>query len=215
MTNNQEATPRRDALEREIEELRSRLERLEVEVEENADTSWQSEYYTGYFATTGFLLGFFAAAVSLMCNIVGSLVWPQISGQPEQNPLRLVQVFLTFPLGEKALSIDSGLTLAIGCCLYLGTGMLYGMCLQLILTRWFPDTTFLRRLLVTLVLLTLVWFVNFYLILSWLQPLLLGGNWIVELVPSWVALLTHLVFGATMAVLYPLGLYTPYRVETE
>lgn len=205
----------REALQHEIEELRQRLEQLEVEVGEGIDTSWQSEYYTGYYATTGFLLGFFASAVSLMFNIVGSLVWPQISGQAEQHPLRLIQVFLTFPLGEKALAIDSGLTLAIGCCLYLGTGMLYGMCMQLILTRWFSDASFLRRMLVSLVLSTIVWFVNFYLILGWLQPLLLGGRWIVELVPGWVAMLTHMAFGATMAVLYPLGLYTPYRVESD
>ena len=56
---------------------------------------------------------------------------------------------------------------------------------------------------------------NYYLILSWLQPWLFGGNWIVNLVPWWVATLTHLVFGWTMALAYPLGMYEPYRVRTE
>jgi hypothetical protein len=41
--------------------------------------------------------------------------------------------------------------------------------------------------------------------LIWLQPLLFGGSWIVELVPSCVVVLIHLVFGLTMALLYPLG----------
>jgi hypothetical protein len=45
-----------------------------------------------------------------------------------------------------------------------------------------------------------VWVVNFYLILSWLQPLLLGDNWIVRLVPVWVGALTHLSFAWTMLV---------------
>ncbi len=60
-----------------------------------------------------------------------------------------------------------------------------------------------------------VWLVNFYLILAWLQPLLFGGNWIVTEVPAWVAALTHLVFGWTMVLVYPFGIYVPYRVQSE
>ncbi|MCA9210016.1 MAG: hypothetical protein KDA55_16775, partial [Planctomycetales bacterium] len=60
-----------------------------------------------------------------------------------------------------------------------------------------------------------IWIVNFYVILSWLQPALFGGNWIVEMIPWWVGLLTHLVFGWTMALVYPLGTYSPYRLQTE
>lgn len=215
MSGNTGGAGSRDHLQHEIDDLRARLERLEEEFGSHPDASWQSGYYTGYYATTGFLLGFFGAAVSLLFNILGSLVWPHLSGHPEQHPLRLIQVYLTFPLGERALSIDSGITLAIGCCLYLGTGMLYGMAFQLILTRWFSDARLFRRMLITVALSVLVWLVNFYFILSWLQPLLVGGRWIIDLVPSWVALLTHIAFGLTMAVLYPLGLYTPYRVETD
>ena len=42
-----------------------------------------------------------------------------------------------------------------------------------------------------------------------------GGNWIVDTVPVWVGALTHLVYGWTMALVYPLGLYVPYRRQTE
>ncbi len=61
-----------------------------------------------------------------------------------------------------------------------------------------------------------IWGINFYGILSWLQPLLIGGdpgNWITNpsYLPWWVAAATHLVFGWTIALLYPLGEYTPYR----
>ncbi|HQU41394.1 MAG: hypothetical protein B7Z73_09035 [Planctomycetia bacterium 21-64-5] len=197
------------ALEQEVQQLKAEL------AAETTPTHWRpTGYYAAYYATTGFLLGMFGAATSLLANIIGSLVWNGLKGQP-QNPLRLIQVYLTFPLGETALKIDTGITLAVGCCLYLGTGMLYGILFQLVLTRFTPNATFGRRLLVVSVLSLAVWLVNFYGILSWLQPLLLGGNWIVELVPWWVAALTHLVFGWTMVLVYPWGLYLPYQPQTE
>ena len=42
-----------------------------------------------------------------------------------------------------------------------------------------------------------------------------GGDWMVQEIPWWVGLVTHLVFGWTMAVLYPLGRYVPYDAEPE
>jgi hypothetical protein len=48
-----------------------------------------------------------------------------------------------------------------------------------------------------------------------LQPLLFGGNWIVEQIPWWVGALTHLVYGWTMVVVYPLGRYVPYHRQTD
>ena len=137
--------------------------------------------------------------------------WPDIAGAAEQHPLRLIQVYLTFPLGEQALTIDGGLTLAIGCCLYIGTGMLYGMVFQLAQARVVSGGSLLARLVLTSVLAILVWLVNFYGVLSWLQPWLFGGDWILRLVPAWVAAVTHLVYGWTMAFIYPLGEYVPYR----
>jgi len=205
------SAPEREARLAELDELRQRVLELELELEgTKPERSWQRRYYAAYYATTGFMLGMAGAAVSLMMNVIGSLVWVRITGEA-QHPLRLIQVYLTFPLGEAALGIDSGLALAIGCCLYLATGAAYGMLFQLVLTRFTPQTSLMRRLAAVSVLSTVVWLVNFYGILIWLQPLLMGGNWIVDLVPWWVAWLTHLVFGGTMVLLYPLGLYTPYR----
>lgn len=199
-----------------LEELHAKVLELESELaEDETAVSWPPrEYYTGYYATTGFLLGFLAACTSLLLNVIGSVYWPQVSGQP-QHPLRIIQVYLTFPLGEAALKIDSGIVLAIGCVLYLGTGMVYGILFQIVLTRFFPMAGIVKRLLITSVLALLVWVVNFYFLLAWLQPLLVGGNWILELVPWWVAALTHLVFGWTMALVYPLGLFIPYRAGME
>ena len=115
------------------------------------------------------------ATTSLVFNIIGSLLVPALGGT-SQHPLRLIQVYLTFPLGESALKIDDGVTLAIGCCLYLATGMLYGMIFQLVLTRMAPGASLGKRLVLCSLLALVIWVVNFYGVLSWLQPLLFGGN---------------------------------------
>jgi hypothetical protein len=204
-----------DAKQRELETLRQRVRQLETELAPGGKPpaeQWQERgYYAAYYATTGFLLGGVAALISLMFNIVGSLLF-------EKQPLELIRVYLTFPMGEQALdfnAVDNGLILAIGCCLYIGTGMLYGMLFQLALTWFTPHGSFAARFVLVSVLALAVWLVNFYGILNWLQPLLFGGNWIVERIPWWVAALTHLVFGWAMLLVYPLGKYRPYRLETN
>lgn len=198
----------------ELTALKDRVEVLEAELEAMAPPSGRFPgYYTAYYATTGFMLGMFGACTSLLFNIIGSLIVSQ--GGAEQHPFRLIQVYLTFPLGERALHMESGMVLALGCCLYIATGMLLGIVFNLMLTRYTAGATFARRMLVATVFSLLVWVVNFYGILSWLQPLLFGGRWIVDLIPPWVAAATHLVFGWTMVLVYPWGLYVPYQVETE
>jgi len=204
-----------DELRAELDKLKSRVEQLENEVAEDVPLSFApKDYYFGYYATTGFLLGFLGACTSLLANVVGSVVMSQFTGEP-QHPLRLIQVYLTFPMGEEALKTDTGLLLAIGCVLYIGTGMLYGMFFQVMLSRFFPNSTLPARLMICSILAILVWIVNFYFLLSWLQPLMFGGNWIITMVPPWVAAATHLIFGWTMALVYPLGEFHTYRTDVK
>jgi hypothetical protein len=194
----------------ELEELRQRAHQLEAELGD-APVHWQaSGHYTAYYATTGFMLGAIGALSSLVFNIVGSTLF-------HKGPLKLIQVYLTFGLGADAVapSFDKDLALAIGCCLYIGTGMVLGIPFQLVISRLAPQGSLGTRLAIATVLGIALWLVNFYGILSWLQPLLFGGNWIVEEIPAWVAALTHLVFAWTMALVYPWGAYVPYRRQTE
>lgn len=191
-----------------LAELREEIAQIEKELGSISE-SWDSSsagYYGMYHATSGLILGMAGAIASLLFNIIGSLV-------VRQPPLKIIQVYLTFPLGEQALSSDfgSGIALAIGCCLYIGTGMLLGVLFQMAFARFTPNTTLVSRLLLGTVLGLVVWGVNFYLVLNSLQPALFGGNWIVELVPPWVGAATHLVFAWTMAWLYPWGKFQPYR----
>ncbi len=205
----------------ELERLRAEARRLEEEIDrETALAGWQPRgYYVAYYATAGFLLGGIAAMTSLLLNVVGA----PIAGK---SPLELIRVYLTFPLGSQALelsgsgpgvyAVGDGLILAIGCCLYLGTGMLLGIPVYMALARFAPRGGPFARLAVASVVSLAIWAINFYGILAWLQPMLIGGdpgNWITNpaYLPWWVAAATHLVFGWTIALLYPLGEYTPYR----
>lgn len=197
-----------------LDELREEVIRLERELGAPAP-GWQpagSEFYGMYHATSGLILGMAGALASLLFNVLGSLM-------VKQHPLKLIQVYLTFPLGEKALTeeFSTGITLAVGCCLYIGTGMVLGVLFQMAFAKFIPDAKLATRLLLGTLLGLVVWGVNFYLILDWLQPLLFGGNWIVdsEVLPPWVGAATHLVFAWTMAALYPWGKFEPYRRPTR
>ncbi len=201
----------------ELQELRERTRQLEDELVSTLPSEpvpprpWKATgYYGAYYATTGFLLGSLAACTSLLLNVVGSVLWPAITGAP-QHPLRIIQVYLTFPMGEAALNQNSGVLLTLGCVLYLGTGMLYGMVFQLAISYFLPNARVGGRLIFCSLLALAIWVFNFYGVLIWLQPLFFGGRWIIDLIPWWVAALTHLVFGWTMALVYPLGVYEAYR----
>jgi hypothetical protein len=170
---------------------------------ETPPPSWHEPGYNAFrFARSGLLLGAIAGCTSLIVNVIGSVLWPAISGQ-EQHPLRLIQVYLTFPFGQSALQLDSGLLLASGCILYLVTGMVYGVLFVLAISYFVPHAGLLARLVACCILALLVWTVNFYFVLTWLQPVVFGGAWIAQLVPWWVAAITHLVFGATISAIYP------------
>jgi hypothetical protein len=188
----------------ELERLYAEARRIEAELEPGGGPPWPPPgYYTLFHVLAGMLLGFVGAASSLLFNVVGSLL-------VDQHPLQIIRVYLTFPLGESALTLDSGLALGIGTCLYLLTGSIYGVGFHIVLSRFFAQAAPARRFLVATALGTGLWLFNFYLVLSWLQPLLFGGSWIVLLVPFWVAALTHLVFAWTMLLLEQWGRFVPY-----
>jgi len=198
-------------------ELQAETARLAAEVDAEtfaqAAGDWARRgYYLTYYATAGFFLGMVGALASLVFNIAGAT----IAGK---DPLQLIRVYLTFGLGSKALdpAFDDNLALAMGCVLYIATGMLLGVVFQVILGRYASKAGLPGRLLWASAIAVAVWLVNFYGLIAWLQPLLFGGRWIVDdsQLPWWVALATHLVFGWTMAVTYPWGEFRPYRLQTE
>ncbi len=200
----------------ELDTLRARLRQLESEVgsEPLPASDWPPKtLYNAYYLSTGSVLGAIAAAVSLTANVIGA----PLAGK---SPLELIRVYLTFPLGKQALEMSSdtgGLQLAMGCCLYLATGMLLGVPMYWLMVKFCGEAAPLgKRLVVASVLAIALWLIGFYGVLAWLQPMLFGGNWITDpaVLPPWVAAGTHLVFGWVIALLHPWGQFTPYRGPT-
>jgi hypothetical protein len=189
----------------ELFRLESAAERLRTELHqaEHAGEWPPRGYYLLFHIQAGMILGLIGGAVSLLFNVIGSLV-------VVQHPLQLIRVYLTFPLGEAALQMDSGVALAIGCCLYLFTGALYGIGFHVVMSRFFPDANRAMHFSIASAMGVALWVVNYYAILSWLQPMLFGGAWIVEMVPWWVAAATHLVFAWTMAAIDYWGRFESY-----
>ncbi len=185
----------------ELEGLRLRQAELEAQLEamEGRAPAWPPVgYYMSYHVLAGMIMGIFGAAMSLMFNVIGAAM-------VGKHPLEIIRVYLTFPLGETALNVDDSSTLAIGCFLYIAMGMVVGAALHVVLSKWFAHATIRMRFMVTTSGVLGFWIVNYYVVLSWLQPLLFGGNWILSMIPWWVAGATHLVFGWTMLVLEPWG----------
>jgi len=180
---------------RRIEEHLDAIRSLEEQVlpEPEAGRWPPSGFYLLWHLVIGMMLGAVGALVSLLANVLGAPLF----GQP---PLKLIRVYLTFPMGERALDTEAGFVLFVGCVLYVITGALYGIVIHLALTVYFADAPASKRFLVGTAIGLGLWIVNFYLILSWLQPMLLGGSWIVRLVPIWVGALTHLAFAWTVVV---------------
>ena len=189
----------------ELQELKNRVASLEAELTPRAPgtTSWApTDYYTTYHVLAGMVLGLIGAASSLLFNVVGAAM-------VGRHPLELIRVYLTFPMGAPALEFDSGFALAAGCCLYLATGMIGGVPFHLILSRYFAKSPMSVRFVVATVLGVGIWLINFYGVLSWLQPALIGGKWIVEQIPVLVAVMTHLVFAWTLLLVDHWGRFEP------
>jgi len=184
--------------ERQIQEHLAAIRRLEAEKahaeELGPARTWPPPgYYMLWHVLVGMMLGFVGSAASLMFNVIGA----PMAGK---HPLQLIRVYLTFPMGDAALTATSGQVLTIGCILYLVTGGLYGIAFHLTMSTLLADATRAKRFIAGSLMGLGLWIVNFYLILSWLQPMLMpdAQRLIVSEVPWWVAALTHLVFAWTM-----------------
>lgn len=182
---------------RRIHELQEEAAVLLQSVEEERvvhhhDEPWPPKsFYLWYHITTGSILGGFGAVTSLLFNIVGAV----ITGK---HPLELIRVYLTFPMGGGALTTDSDVALLIGVILYIVTGSFYGVLFEVLMAKYFKDSPRPKKFIIASVIGLGIWVVNFYGVLSWLQPLVFEEAYIMDLIPFWVAALTHLVFAWTM-----------------
>ncbi len=156
---------------RHIQQHLDAIRDLQAAPAEPSSATWPPQgYYLLWHVLIGMMLGFIGAGVSLLFNVAGA----PLAGE---NPLQLVRVYLTFPMGETALTDPSGKVLTMGCILYLLTGGVYGIAFHIAMTTWLAGSTKIKRFIVGSAIGLGLWIVNFYLILSWLQPMLLFEFW--------------------------------------
>ena len=190
-----------------IDEHLEAIRKLEAEEAETQSVWPPPGYYLLWHVVTGMVLGGIGAMVSLVANALGAPLF----GEPS---LQLIRVYLTFPMGRQALEADPGMVVFVGCSLYLFTGALFGVVFHLLMSTIFVKASNAKRFLASTLFGLALWVLNYYLILSWLQPMLQGDNWIVRLVPFWVAALTHLAFVWTMFLGEFWGKFEPYDART-
>lgn len=210
MESDEAAPPSRARTEEELAALEARMAALRSALLEPASGGWwPTRFYWAWHVVVGAILGLLAAGASLLFNVVGALAC-------DLHPLQLVRIYLTFPLRERALTSEDGFALSTGVLLYLATGMVLGAALHVVGQRRFGTATLPRRLLLATVAGLALWLVGYYGLLSWLQPLLFGGRWIVDQVPPVVAAATHLVFTWSLTLLAFLGRFeSPGLAEAE
>jgi hypothetical protein len=87
---------------RELQTLKAKVAALENELAaDQIPPDWSPpSFYSGYYITVGFILGGFAAMASLLFNVIGSTV-------AGKHSLEIIRVYLTFPLGARALPLGN------------------------------------------------------------------------------------------------------------
>ena len=140
--------------------------------------------------TVGSVAGFLGAIICLICNIAGALVLGV-------EPLRLLRIYATILEGRRALDISRADFFIAAFTLHLVTGILFGTIFALGARKFCAGLQ--RCILAGAGYGIAIWLVNFYGILSWLHPLLHGGAFILTEIPIAVAVLTHVSYGVTGA----------------
>lgn len=194
---------REEAL-RAIEQHRAAIARLEADLGQPVSPSWPpAGFYFTFYIVAGLILGILGSTTSFLFHVVGSLL-------VNQNPLLFLRVYGTVFLGSKALTTEDLNFFMLVAAVHFSVGASAGAVFQVLISRFVPDRPFVQIAWGAAYGL-LMWIVNFYLVLSWLQPVLVGQPFVLQLMPAWVAALTHVIYGLTLGVLQPLARFVPYR----
>jgi hypothetical protein len=195
---------RTEEIERQIERHRLAIAELEAKLPGPAAATWPPPgFYLTFYVVAGTIIGILGSLASFLFNVAGSLVL-------QQDPLRFLRVYGTVFLGQEALTTDDLNFFMLVAVVHFSVGAMAGAVFHVFINRFFPVGA-LRQILLGAAYGLLMWVVNFYLVLSWLEPALVGHDYVLQLMPAWVAALTHLVYGVTLGALQPLGRFIPYR----
>ncbi len=192
-----------------IAQHRRAIAELEAQLRLQHETpNWPPRgFYLTFYVVSGLLIGILGSLTSFAFHVLGSLI-------VNQDPLRFLRVYGTVFLGAQALTTDDLNFFMLVAVVHFSVGAAGGAVFHVLVNRFVPDRVTLHVLLGAAFGL-LVWIVSFYGVLSWLQPRLVGAPYVLELMPAWVAALTHLIYGVTLGLLQPLGRFQPYRPVSE
>jgi hypothetical protein len=200
----------REELIHEIAEQRAQLARLEQQLYEAEETrapmrpGWPPKgFYLTFYVVAGLMIGVLGSLTSFLANVVGSLVL-------EQDPLLFLRVYGTVFLGPEALTTHDLSFFMLVAVVHFSLGAVAGAVYHVFVNAFVPDRAGLQIGLGALYGL-LMWVVNFYVVILWIQTSVFGQAYVLELMPAWVAALTHVIYGVTLGVLQPLGRFVPYR----
>ncbi len=160
-------------------------------------------FYFTFYIVAGAILGILGSLASFLFNVFGSIL-------VGQDPYYFLRVYGTVFLGDAALKTDDLNFFMLVAVVHFSVGALAGAIFNVWFNRFGPHSAG-RQILFGGLYGLLMWVVNFYLVLRWLEPALVGHAYVLQLMPAWVAALTHVVFGLTLGVLQPLGRFVPYR----
>jgi hypothetical protein len=204
--------PSQEDIRREIERHQIANNQLERQLLlERPAASWPpAGFYLTFYVVAGTIIGILGSLTSFLFNVAGSLL-------VNQDPLYILRVWGTVFLGAQALTTDDLNFFMLVAIVHFSIGAGAGAVFHVLVNLFIPERPWLQIGLGVLYGL-LMWIVNFYFILTWLQPRLQPGlspdATVLHLMPVWVAAATHIVYGLTLGVLQPLGRFVPYRPVT-
>jgi cytochrome c oxidase cbb3-type subunit 2 len=194
----------REEILRHIEQHRAAIALLETQLGALPPPRWPPEgFYLTFYVVSGTIIGILGSLTSFLFNVAGSLL-------VSQDPLRLLRVYGTVFLGARALTTDDLNFFMLVAVVHFSVGAAAGAVFHVLVNRFVPGRWGLHVALGAAYGL-LMWVVNFYGVIAWLQPRLVGQAYVLELMPLWVAVLTHVVYGLTLGLLQPLGRFVAYR----
>lgn len=202
----------RESLQSELEWHRQEIEKIEAQLrhlERDERSAWPPrQFYTTFYVVVGMILGIMGSLASFFFNVVGSMFI-------DQDPMMLIRIFGTFFRGQEALTTDDQSFIMLVLMVHFTVGAVGGAIYHLAVNRRWADRSYGYKILLGAGWGLAIWIVNFYLVLSWLQPLLVGEAFILKMIPFWVAALTHVVYGLILGILQPIGRFVPYSQPRE
>ena len=194
----------RDDIAAEIARHQQAIATLEARLVGEPAPSWPpTGFYLTFYVVSGILIGILGSLVSFIANVAGSFLL-------KQDPLLFLRVYGTVFLGARALTTDELDFFMLVAVVHFSVGALAGAVFHVLVNRFAPPRAAVQIALGAIYGL-LMWVVNHQVVIAWVQPALVGRPFVLQMMPAWVAIATHLSYGLTLGVLQPLGRFVPYR----